>query len=150
TNFLARWTGFITFPNDPTDGASYQIGLESDDGARVYVNNMTTPAYSTWGTTPAPHPLAYSSPGAPYSGGPQRILVDYFQAAGNADIHLWAKSASTGHEFIVPSTWLSPDASALPQGWSVSADLDGSLAFTQAKVSGNSVVVYGADGDSHE
>jgi RHS repeat-associated protein len=138
--FLVRWTGTITF------AGAYAIGADADDGVRIDIDNngwdvndwtdqaMGTPVFSS-GTFTGTH----------------NITVEYYDHLSAAAVFLrYRASGDTGPGTTVPSAWLAPTATGMPQGWSVSADLDGSLAFTSARIETNRVVLVAADGGTLE
>jgi len=140
-NVCARWTGFVTAPTTDT----YNFGAVSDDGARIWVNG--TQVLNNWVDQGAGAPV-YGTGIALTAGTPVPIQVDYYEHAGSSTVQLYAKAASSP-ESIVPTSWLSTDAPALPQGWSVSADLDGNLAYTRARVNEASVTLVDSSGTTH-
>lgn len=138
-DFLVRWNGFVTVP---TTG-SYSFGALQDDGVRIWVNN--TLVVDRW---------------APQAGGPNYglavplsagvsvpIRVEYFEQGGGATLALYARGPVA--ETVVPASWLSTTAPALPAGWSLSADLDGEGSYTQALVTDASAVLTDASGAVH-
>ncbi len=139
-NFLARWTGTISVP-----AGSYQLGVQSDDGSRLYLNG--TPVVDLWSDHAMGAPV-YST--ATYSATQQQLRLDYYENAASAGVHLWAKDTATGAEFPVPSSWLSPQAPTLPERWTASADLDGTIAYSSARIGQDSIVLSAPDGTSFE
>ncbi len=104
TNIYARWTGtFIS----PTDG-TYTIGVNSDDGANVYVNG-TLLVGNLSAVQGAQSDLTYTQSGqiTLTAGTSNSIVVEYQQGAGGAGIQLlWtppgASSASLLGWTVVP------------------------------------------------
>ena len=104
TNIYARWTG--TFVS-PVDGA-YTIGVNSDDGANVYVNGTLLVGNLTTGQG-AQSNLTYTQSGqiSLSAGATNTIIVEYQQGSGGAGIQLlWtppgASSASLLGWTVVP------------------------------------------------
>jgi hypothetical protein len=104
TNIYARWTGtFIS----PTDG-TYTIGVNSDDGANVYVNGTLLVNNLSVGQS-AQADLTYTQSGqiTLTAGTSNSIVVEYQQGGGGAGIQLlWtppgASSASLLGWTVVP------------------------------------------------
>lgn len=138
--FSARWTGYVTLP----PGSDWQFGASSDDGVRIYVDDMATPVFDHWGgligTSPQYGSPTFSGDGAQR----RRIKVEFREVTGPAYVRLWAKK--TGAEQVVAPGWLTAGDPALPAGWAMSADLDGSIGYVRARVSGSSVALIAADG----
>jgi RHS repeat-associated protein len=144
--FCARWTGYLEVP---TSGA-YTFGAAHDDGVRIQVGSTTV--LDRW-TTGASWPSATYAPATTQltAGTKVPVTVEFHDRAGNAGLRLFAKGPGLHYsgERLNPN-WLSPDAPALPRGWTLSADLDGSLAYTRARVSEASVTLFDSTGGSHD
>ena len=104
TNIYARWTGTFVSPVDGT----YTIGVNSDDGANVYVNGTLLVGNLSAGQG-ATSDLAYTQSGtiALTMGTTNTIVVEYQQGGGQAGIQLlWtppgASSASLLGWTVVP------------------------------------------------
>jgi hypothetical protein len=114
TNIYARWTGTFVSPVDGT----YTIGVNSDDGANVYVNGTLLVANLSTGQAAASN-LTYTQSGQiPLSAGATNtIVVEYEQGGGEAGIQL---------------LWTPPGAgSASLLGWTVvPVDADGIASIT--------------------
>lgn len=146
-NFLVRWNGYITVP---TAGV-YQFGTIGDDGTRVTLspNNTANQVLNNWvdnGSTPVwgnsiSLPANQQVP----------IQVDYYEHAGGAALTLEVQSASLNIATqVVPSSWLSPNAQVLPDGWSLDVGAGGSVSYTRLAASESSVTLADASGDTHE
>ncbi|MBI5669625.1 MAG: SH3 domain-containing protein [Chloroflexi bacterium] len=72
-NFSARWTSVQTL-----EAGNYQISVRVDDGVRVFVDGVAV--INQWGTANAATYTANLTLGA----GPHNIMVEYFEAQGNA------------------------------------------------------------------
>jgi len=141
TYFLAKWTGFIQVPSD---GHTYTLGVQSDDGNKLIVNGSTL--LSNWPPTATPTLWASSSTSA---GTPTPIELDYYQATGSASVQLMAKNES-GVTQPVPSDWLTTSYLPLPVGWSASSPIDGAASrYASARVSENSVAITDMTGTVH-
>jgi hypothetical protein len=104
TNIYARWTGTFVSPVEGT----YTIGVNSDDGANVYVNGTLLVGNLTAGQS-AQSNLTYTQSGqiSLSTGATNTIIVEYQQGGGGAGIQLlWtppgASSASLLGWTIVP------------------------------------------------
>ncbi|MBB4675046.1 PA14 domain-containing protein [Crossiella cryophila] len=141
--FRIRWQGFVRVP---TTG-DYSFGGVHDDGLRVWVNNQQV--YNEWkqwmqpGDAPKLGSALRLEAGKPYP-----IKVEYRDWNHTGLVHLWAKGA--GDPVPVPASWLTPTASALPPGWSLSADVDGQgQSYTKATLTESGVTLTDTDGGSH-
>jgi RHS repeat-associated protein len=143
--FVARWEGFFQAPVAGT----YQFAGVHDDMLKIWVNN--TQVYNvgccSW--------VNWSqSTGVALSAG-QRvpIKVELAEQTGYAYLRLFTQTidATTVPPQIIPADWLSPsDSPALPTGWTLSADLDGTGAtYTQAVSTDQTVVLTDATGAKH-
>lgn len=144
-NFCARWTGYLTVP---ASGA-YTFGAASAAGARVQVGpDVVLDRWTSGATWPTPN---YAATATQLAAGTQvPVTIEFHARTGIAGVKLFVQGpglASAG-ERLDPN-WLTPDAPALPRGWAVSADLDGALAYTRARVSEASVTVFDASGAGH-
>ncbi|MEV6871487.1 PA14 domain-containing protein [Amycolatopsis sp. NPDC051128] len=143
--FVARWEGFFQAPVTGT----YQFAGVHDDGAVVWLNNakiydVGTPSDLNW--TQATNVSLTAGQRVP-------IKVESAEATGSAKMRLFVRTSdnTTVVPQIVPADWLyTNDLPVLPQGWSVSADLDGDgSSYTEAKVTDQTVVLTDATGSKH-
>ncbi len=142
--FLARWNGFVTIPADAPSG-DYFFGARQDDGVRIWVNNtLVVDRWSDQASGPN-----YGSSLALKAGQTVPIRIEYYEAYGGAFLQLYVKQATLG-EKVVPASWLSTTPVTLPQGWTLSADLDGALAYSRALINGSSVTLLAPDGSTEE
>lgn len=144
-NFMARWTGYITAP---TTG-DYQLGVASDDGVRIKLDNglfgaQTTPIDKWSGAT-----------GTTWSGnvhldaGKQiPITVDWYELGGGASIKLFVQGNGMAAQEI-PVSWLTPKANAVPDGWQLNVDVDGNIAYERLRLTGNDVVLEDSSRQTH-
>jgi len=137
----AQWLGYVTVPSD----GIYSFGAVADNGVRVFVNG--TLVYDKWTDTPTTSPT-YGTAVTLNAGVRVGIRVDYYNTTGNGVLQLWEKDGT--HETIVPASWLTPNSSSspLPDGWQFSADLGGSLGYTNVRMDGSNAVLVGADGST--
>ncbi|MGH8976407.1 MAG: PA14 domain-containing protein, partial [Acidimicrobiia bacterium] len=136
-NFLVRWSGYLTAP-----AGTYTFGAISDDGVRVWVDN--TRVVNRWFDQGASAtPIWDGSVDLP-SGGAVPIVVEHYEAGLAASLSLW--QSGPGGASPVPAGWLSTELPALPDGWSLSADAGGDLAYTEARLGAGEVVLVDATG----
>ncbi len=146
--FLVQWNGFISAPE-----GIYTFGVERDDRARVTVGGKIVvadqwadgqPVGVQWGTTKE-FTTAITATTAPT----YPVIVDYYDAGGNAKIELWARKGA-GAPFKVPADWFTTSYQALPPGWGASTAIAGSSgAYAFAKVSETSVALTDVSGKVH-
>lgn len=144
-NFMARWTGYITVP---TTG-NYQLGVASDDGVRVKLNNgifgaQTTPIDKWSGMTG----LTWSGNISLEAGKQVPITVDWYELGGGASLKLYIQGNGLSSQEI-PVSWLTPKANAVPEGWQLSIDVDGDVAYERLRVSGTSVILEDSTRQTH-
>lgn len=151
--FLARWSGFITVPAT----ATYQFGAVHDDSAKITIgNNNTTPQYNStccYGTKNYQGGGIRLETGVAYP-----IVVEYAQVTGPAYLSAYVKrtdnqpliAGSNSTEMILPAQWLSTGrAPALPTGWLLSTDVDGQTAYSEARISEQSITAFDTSGSPH-
>lgn len=146
-NFMVRWTGFFTAPVADT----YTFGAGSDDGVRIIVNGSNV-IVNAWSDHTA-SPTVYAGSGLALAQGQTiPITIEYYEHAGNAQMGLYVKRASQGNvaDLPVDSTWLSPKAQVLPDGWGLGIDADGDLSYDFASINQGGVVLYDSTGETHE
>ncbi|MFK0243398.1 PA14 domain-containing protein [Amycolatopsis azurea] len=143
--FVARWEGFFQAPVAGT----YQFAGVHDDGAVVWVNGakvyeVGTPSDLNW--TQATNVVLSAGQRVP-------IKVENAEATGAAKMRLFVRTTdnTTIAPQIVPADWLyTSDLPVLPQGWTLSADLDGDgSSYTEAKVTDQNIVLTDATGAKH-
>ncbi|MGK2959503.1 MAG: DNRLRE domain-containing protein, partial [Acidimicrobiales bacterium] len=150
-NFMVRWNGFITMP---TSG-SWSLGTISDDGVRIFIDNApdSSPFLSSWQDQGA-GPLLSSGTSTFNAGEARPIRMEYYERGGYASVQLWAirrnPDQSVAEQYPVPGSWLSPGSMAMPQGWSMSADLDGQVGYVSLRETTTAVILQGVGGDTHE
>ncbi|WIY02434.1 PA14 domain-containing protein [Amycolatopsis mongoliensis] len=143
--FVARWEGFFQAPVAGT----YQFAGVHDDGGTVWINGakvyeVNSASDLNWTQTT----------GVSLTAG-QRvpIKVENAEATGAAKMRLFVRTSdsTTVAPQIVPADWLfTSDLPVLPQGWTLSADLDGEgSSYTEAKVTDQNVVLTDATGAKH-
>jgi len=99
--FSVRWDGQLAAPSSE----AYTFYLYSDDGARLWVNNRLV--IDRW--QPPFEPQNRSAPVELKAGAKVDIRVEYYDAEGDALIHLLWSSASTPRQ-IIPRRHLYPEA----------------------------------------
>ncbi|WUL19880.1 PA14 domain-containing protein [Amycolatopsis sp. NBC_00355] len=143
--FVARWEGFFQAPVTGT----YQFAGVHDDGAVVWINggkvyDVGTPSDLNW--TQATDVSLTAGQRVP-------IKVESAEVTGPAKMRLFVRTSdnTTVAPQIVPADWLyTSDLPVLPQGWTLSADLDGDgSSYTEAKVTDQNIVLTDATGAKH-
>ncbi|WP_409463266.1 PA14 domain-containing protein [Amycolatopsis sp. GA6-003] len=143
--FVTRWEGFFQAPVAGT----YQFAGVHDDGAVVWINgakvyDVGVPSDVNW--TQSTNVTLTAGQRVP-------IKVENAEATGAAKMRLFVRTTdnTTVAPQIVPADWLfTNDLPALPQGWTLSADLDGDgTSYTEAKVTDQNIVLTDATGAKH-
>ncbi|MEV4049578.1 PA14 domain-containing protein [Amycolatopsis sp. NPDC049688] len=143
--FVARWEGFFQAPVTGT----YQFAGVHDDGGTVWINGakvyeVNTASDLNW---------TQSTNVSLTAGQRVPIKVENAEAMGAAKMRLFVRTTdnTTVAPQIVPADWLyTSDLPVLPQGWALSADLDGDGAsYTEAKVTDQNIVLTDASGAKH-
>ncbi|MEU0531328.1 PA14 domain-containing protein [Amycolatopsis tolypomycina] len=143
--FVARWEGFFQAPVTGT----YQFAGVHDDGATVWINGgkvyeVNTASDLNW--TQATNVSLTAGQRVP-------IKVENAEATSAAKMRLFVRTTdnTTVAPQIVPADWLfTSDLPVLPQGWTLSADLDGDgSSYTEAKVTDQNIVITDATGAKH-
>jgi hypothetical protein len=141
--FDVRWTGELTLP-----AGTWELGGLTNGGMRVYVNGATTPAYDDWGGTASTSDPSFGT--QTLAGGTEyQIEVDDWGHFGS-QVQLWAENTTLpapNNTLLVPSNWLTPTATGLPPGWSLSANA-ASGQRTSADDEGDQVVLQSVSGDT--
>ncbi|AXX30145.1 MSHA biogenesis protein MshQ [Actinosynnema pretiosum subsp. pretiosum] len=144
--FRIRWQGFLKVP---TSG-SYALGGQYDDGLRVWIGDDKV--FDQWTDNctcggPAKFDGAVAkqlSAGVAYP-----VRIEYREFSGPADIALWARHGD-GQAVPVPASWFTPTASALPSGWTLSADVAAvGNGYTKASLTESGVTITDSTGASH-
>jgi RHS repeat-associated protein len=149
-DFIVRWRGTITVPDDGT----YRFGGNHDGGMRIAVTEdyLSTPNGADWNALGGPNstPSAWTTATAANDPdwGPQltgldagteyHIVVDHFDGGGNALVDLRVEHPSS-EQYVVPSSWLRPELpphEALPRGWTMATPL-GANVLTEVRISNN-------------
>ncbi|MBE1461808.1 PA14 domain-containing protein [Kibdelosporangium phytohabitans] len=139
--FMTRWTGYVTAPATGT----YYFGTEADDGSRIRING--TLVLDNWNACCA---AAYGS-GVPLTAGQSAsVSVDHYDSGGPARMALYVKHDPAGAAQLVPTSWLTPKAQVLPDGWNLGIDPDGDLSYDRLVANQNSVILTDSTGDKHE
>jgi RHS repeat-associated protein len=148
-DYGVRWVGYVT-PAAQTSCSTtctYTFGAAYAGFVQVKVNGTTV--VNNWDGASNTTPV-YGSAVSLQVGQAVPIEVDYYAASGTtAQLALWEKGSPDNAGYLVPSSWLAPGASTLPQGWSMSAGQAGGLRYTAARVSDNSVTVLDSTGATH-
>ncbi|HEY5668040.1 MAG TPA: PA14 domain-containing protein [Candidatus Saccharimonadales bacterium] len=146
TDFLVRWSGYITVPESGT----YSFGTRSDDGSKITVGTNNVVVLNDWANHGVPATPSWGTTALSMTAGvPMPITVEYYDSGGDATFQLWMKS-STVPEQIVPTDWLSPSTQVLPDGWTMNAGAGGGSSYDHLKFNENSVVLTDVSGNNHE
>lgn len=143
-DFLVRWTGYVTVPESGT----YQFGTLSDDGSRIKLGADNTVVYDDW---VAHSPTeGYGTNVTLTANVPTKITIEYFDSGGSATFQFKVKAPGATSPQLVPTGWLSPSASIVPNGWDIGLDADGSLGYDYLDINQNSAVLIDSTGGTHE
>src|SRR5262245_26131476 len=105
--FSIRWTGWVT----PRFSGTYTFYTTSDDGARLWVNNLTTPLVDAWFDQSVTQ--SFSGAISFTAGTLYAIRMEYYENGGDASVKLEWSSASQPKE-IVPQGRLYTAQPTLP------------------------------------
>jgi len=147
-DFLVQWTGYFT----PKVTDTYKFRATSDDGVRVWVNNMTTPIIDNWPTPTNASTGALSGDVTLNANQRYAIKIQYYENSGPANfkLNLLTSAASGSQESVIPASMLTQDNTGLPTGWAVSTSLDESNQYDRATAGSNSMVMGTAGGANNE
>jgi RHS repeat-associated protein len=153
-NFYVKWSGYLRVPV----AGGYKLGAtcatptapSSTGGVRV---SFSAAVQDAWGAcNPAPSD-PWTATVTLAAGQVVPIEVEYWSGAGSANVNLKVRGpglpSGVNGGINVPAAWLSTSMPALPQGWTLSADLDGSATYRQAVIGGDAVTFVDADETSH-
>jgi len=149
--YVARYTGFLTLPTNGAapSTASYQFSAIHDDKATITVAGQPMYSAGCCSATPAwQTPTVSLTTGTSYP-----ITVEYSEATGPARLQLLMRKAGdttnpTGT--VVPAAALSTAGPApLPEGWTFSADLNGTVGYSRAETTDTAVVLTDSAGGRH-
>jgi RHS repeat-associated protein len=146
-NYLARWRGYLTVPEDGT----YTLGASGDDGIRLKLGTGAFGADQTiydgwsyvagdrWGTAVT----LSKNQTVP-------ITIEYYEAAGNANFKLSMKGPGLSDQGEdMPVTWLAPNANILPDGWDLGYG-DGGVNYERLQISSNAAILSDSTGQTYE
>jgi RHS repeat-associated protein len=140
--FMVRWTGVLSLP-----AGTWQLGGLTTGGMRIFLNSSTTPTYDDWAGAATSATASFGS--VTVNGSHQyQIEVDDWdpRTAAQPMVELWANDTDAGGAVvIVPSSWLTPVATGVPPGWSLSTNA-ASASWIHADDQGNQVVLQGTSG----
>lgn len=140
--FLARWTGFITLP-DQYVGEQVQFGARRDDGVRIWVDG--TQVLNEWSGT---FPVKSWGSARTYSGGAMPFRFEYYEIDLTAVAEAWVKIGDA--EFVIPPDWFTKKVQTLPQGWGASTPIAGATSnWVSALITDSSVVLTDTAGKVH-
>lgn len=144
--WCAHFEGFITMPH----AATWCFDATSDDGVVLSVNGAVKRSRWTTGATSTPSFTYPQSCLGTTNQSTLPISIDWFDNSGGAFLGLWVYDMSSSSQYYVPSNWLTTTASALPQGWDLSAGAASGASYSEAIYLPSSVVLFGTDGSAEE
>jgi RHS repeat-associated protein len=153
-NFITQWTGTFTVPTNASAPASdtYYFGAMAGDGVMVKVNG--TPVVNSWQDQTMTNPIFATSGNTLTQGQSVQLEVDNYNHTANPQISLYMEQTSLGGasepNTIVDSSWLTPQAEILPDGWNLSNGSGASLSYNYAEIGQNDVVLHDSSGLTHE
>ena len=135
-DFMVRWSGYLSVPT----AGSWTLATANDDGVRIRVNGALV--LDKWfdqnaNNTASPVTLAANTP--------VPIQVDYYDHTGVGAMLLAIFGPGYAQGVVVPASWLSPSAAALPSGWTLSPG----AAFVSAQRTATGVTLLDASGATH-
>ena len=151
-NFYTVWNGYLQVP---TTGG-YKIGGACDTpgaptstgGVRYQLDTAAMTSYvacNSTGTDP------WSATVNLTAGQIVPIKAEYWSGTGQAKFDLKVRGpglpAPGGAD--VPSDWLSTTAPSLPEGWNLSADLDGAANYRAATITTDAITFVDLEGTNH-
>ncbi|MGI8686072.1 MAG: PA14 domain-containing protein [Acidimicrobiales bacterium] len=137
-DFKVTWTGYVTVPYQSN---AWSFGAMHDDGVKITVAGSVV--LDTAGVS------ASGEFGSPVTLGANQtvpIRIDYREQIGSAYIQLRVAGPYNG---LLPASWLSTSPPALSQGWTLSTDTGGTLAYNQLVIVGNDLVLLDPSGEPH-
>jgi fibronectin type 3 domain-containing protein len=93
-SFSARWTRTTYFA-----AGTYRFYLGHDDGARLFIDDMSTPVLDVW-----PSCCVVDTIDRALTQGNHVIKVEYFENSGAANAHLWWELINTNTGMLNPSS----------------------------------------------
>jgi RHS repeat-associated protein len=137
--FVAEWNGYVT-----PSASGWQLGLECDQKARVWVNDVLVLDKSA-GCSAVSYAGAIDWATGTLSGtSSSKLRVQLVETTGSAKAVLWMRQA--GYSVSkVPSSWMTTKVRVLPVGWQFSAG-PAAMGFGRAEIDGESLVLFAPDG----
>jgi RHS repeat-associated protein len=138
----AEWTG--TMRVTAADGQWRFGGVIGSGTMAITINGVAYATLSASPSTPVFGPNVSLAPGVAHE-----IKITYVSSSTRA-VQFWAQDTgkavgTVGHQFLVPSGWLTPRATGLPMGWRLSAN-PYSGSWTRLEDRGSQVVAYSSAG----
>ena len=144
--FMVRWEGKITTPKNT--GRTYTFGVLQDDGVRLWIDPATqsTPVVDKW--VNSSNVINYGTrtfsadTAATYN-----VKLEYYENTGGAAVSFYYRLDGETTDRLVPSSWLTPKAQAMPLGWTSSVPLTGSIgSYASAKLDEGSITLTDVTG----
>ncbi|MGH9285608.1 MAG: PA14 domain-containing protein, partial [Acidimicrobiales bacterium] len=148
--YLVRWTG--TFRPENWPAPAFRIGAASDDGVRVWVDDVLV--LDRWFDQWAPTPQFGTTFSVPWPALSVPIRVEYYENGGGSFLHLWVATDAADYypavNLPLPASWTHPAGApdgAVPGGWTLAAG--GQTPLVAARPSEHSVTLTDLNGRAH-
>jgi RHS repeat-associated protein len=139
TNFMAKLSTYFTAPT----AGSYQFGVSGDDGTRLYTNDILQ--VDKWASGGAPiGTTAWGAAVTLAAGQSIPLRGEMYNLGGPASLTMYVRT--NGVDQIIPTTMVASTVNGLTNGWQMSIDADGNLAYDYAQLNQSSIVFYDASG----
>ncbi len=147
TNFLVRWSGFVTLPTNMASG-SYTFSVTRDNGVELKFGESKTSLLKSW-TVGNSSTLQLATATTLTSGSTYPIELDYFQDSGFATMQLMYRAPGSTADLPVPTEWLSPEKRSLPEGWSSTVMAGAGSIYTSAAITESAIILTDSSGSVH-
>lgn len=139
-DFYASWDGYFA----AGVAGNYKIGGNCiNGGMRVTLHTVSIDRWTAGCSTAD----TWSAAVVLTAGQIVPIKAEYWHGSGNAQVTFKAQRPSgPGAGFDLPAASLSTKASALPEGWTMSADLDGATAYASAEITSDAATFFDLEG----
>lgn len=133
-NFAVQWKGFITVPAS----GSWQFRVLHDDPTKLTINGVTVMNQTVAGT--------HDSTAITLNAGQKYpVVINYRETTGTARIATTAiLDGSTS--YAPEPTWFDVEANSLPLGWTLTGVASDALAYSEADVTANGIILTTLDG----
>ncbi len=141
-NFIVRLSSYFVAPT----AGSYSFGVSGDDGTRLYVNDVL--AVDAWAVGPPINTKRYGGAVSLAAGQSVKLRAEQWDGGGPANLTVYVNGAIP--EQAIPANYLTSSFNGVTNGWQMSVDADGNLAYDFAQVNAGSIVFYDASGEKRE